>query len=472
MRQQNIPSQVGALFSGERSCICLALVTVCLLCPAQEPPVARQASPVNTTPTVPTIKETVRQVLVPVVVTDKKGHPVSHLPASDFLVFEDEVPQRMVAFRTTYDASLEAAPLLLAHQAGGASPVVSPARVGSESPRRTCLICVDTLHSSFGNVDGARRALTKFFQKEQDSQAQYALMNLSRQIDVIQDSTRDPSLVLAALASKRFQSSILDGEASNIEWTSEQLRRLLLGFSPQACRNSDPKVPGIPQNCFAMQQRVRLFINSSAERTSLLTRAFLQELKTVVNALADMPTERTLILISDGFNLVPGRELHGIASAYFPDSPEWRFSERDTQPQLNELLQLAQKRNVIVYALDSRGVYTPTSTGVSNAAHQGDANWTSGHALDEMIQNEGTIAWENGSAMAQLAAATGGLYFHDNNDLLAGLRRAFDDGRQRYLLAYSPSNPTADGKYRKIRVVVKDKSLRVQAKPGYWATGS
>jgi VWFA-related protein len=425
------------------------------------------------TGTAPIIKTTVRQVLVPVVVTDKKGHPVSNLQQPDFTVWEDGVPQHIVAFRKTYDALLEQ----FAHSpaaSSAAAPIaaVPPARAGSESPTRTYLVCVDTLHSSFGNVNGARRALTKFFQQEHDSKAQYALMNLSRQIEVIQDSTRDPSLVLSALASKKFQSSILDGEASNIEGTSEQLRRLLLGFSPQACRNSDSNVQGIPYNCFSMKQRVRLFINGSAERTSLLTRAFLQELKTVVNAMADMPTERTLILISDGFNLVPGRELYGIASAYFPDDPEWRFQERDTQPQLDELLRLAQRRNVIVYALDSRGVYTPTSTGVSNAANQGDAYWTSGHAMDEMMQNETTIAWENGSAMAQLAAATGGLYFHDNNNLLAGLQRAFDDGRERYMIAYSPSNDSANGKYRKIRVEVKDKNLRVHAKAGYWATGN
>jgi hypothetical protein len=159
MRQQDTPSQFGVLSSAGRSPFFLILITVSLLCSAQEPPVAREAPPVNTTPTVPTIRETVRQVLV----TDKKGHPVSHLPESDFLVFEDEVPQRMVAFRTTYDASLEVAPPSRAHQPGGASPPVSPARVGSESPTRTYLICVDTLHSSFGNVDGARRALTKFF---------------------------------------------------------------------------------------------------------------------------------------------------------------------------------------------------------------------------------------------------------------------------------------------------------------------
>ncbi len=90
--------------------------------------------------------------------------------------------------------------------------------------------------------------------------------------------------------------------------------------------------------------------------------------------------------------------------------------------------------------------------------------------LNEMMKDEDTVAWENGSAMAQLAAATGGIYFHDSNDLLAGLHRAFDDERERYVIAYSPSNDSLDGKYRKIRVVVKDKNLRVYAKAGYWAT--
>jgi len=72
--------------------------------------------------------------------------------------------------------------------------------------------------------------------------------------------------------------------------------------------------------------------------------------------------------------------------------------------------------------------------------------------------------------MAQLAAATGGIYFHDNNDLLAGIHRAFDDERERYAIAYSPSNNSLDGKYRRIRVAVKDRNLRVYAKAGYWAT--
>ncbi len=421
--------------------------------------------------TVPTIKANVRQVLVPAIVTDKKGHSVSNLKQSDFTIFEDEIPQRIVAFRKTYDASLEMSNPRFVHTGAANSTAASAAGIGPDSPTRTYLVCVDTLHSSFGNVVQARRALTTFFQYERDEKAQYALMNLSRHIDVIQDSTRDPSLVLSALGSKKFQSSVLDGEASNIAFESERLRRMLVGFSPQACNAPGVRVRGtVPDNCSDMKRQVQMFVATSAERTSLLTRAFLQELKTIINVMADVPTERTLILISDGFNLVPGRELFGIASAYFPDDPERRSNCRDTQPEMNELLRLAQKDNVVVYALDSRGVYTTASTGLMDPSHGGDAYWTSGHAMVDMMQNEDTIAWENGSAMAQLASATGGIYFHNNNDLLSGIRRAFDDERQRYVIAYSPSNTAADGKYRKIRVAVKDRDLRVHAKAGYWAT--
>lgn len=435
----------------------LALCSLCLSWSQQPPSI--------------TLKSTVREVIVPVIVKDASGHVVSNLKQSDFSVFEDEVRQRIVAFSATDDPSVQMAAEQIAQPpTGEKSSGVSAPQAGPDSPTRTYLVGVDTLHSSFGNIQQARKALEKFFEREHDARAQYALMNLSRQLEVVQDSTRDPSLVLAALGSKRFQKSLVDSESANLAWESEQLRRMLVGFSPQACETPGVRVRGsTPDTCSDMKRQVQMFVNKSAERTALLTRLFLQELKTMIVAMGSMPTQRTLVLISDGFNLVPGRELFGIASAYFPNDPEWRFNERDTQSELNEISGLAQKNNVIVYALDSRGVYTPASTGLGDASHEGDGNWTGGNAMSEMVRAEDRIAWENGNAMAELAKATGGVYFHDNNDLRSGLRRVFDDQRQRYLIVYSSSNDAADGKFRKIRVNVENKKLHVFAKSGYWA---
>lgn len=445
-----------------RLCALLFLACGCIFARQNQP---NQAT--NNTSTALTIKAHVRQVLVPIMVTDKKGHPLSGLQESDFALFEDEVPQRIVAFTKTYAAPVEVPAQRSSGSSANASVTVLKGGSAENSPTRTYVVCVDTLHSSFGDIEQARRALAKFFQQEHDAQAQYALMNLSRRLEVIQDSTRDPSLVLSALSSKKFQSSVVNGEASSIESDSEQLRAMLNGFSPLACSTPGVRVRGqIADNCSDMKQRVQRFIFKSAERTALLTMAFLQELKAIIQALASMPTQRTLILISDGFNLVPGRELYGIASVYFPNDGEWRSIHRDTQPQLKELLRLAQKNNVAVDALDSRGIYNAAAEGVENAQHDIDQN---GAAMNGLIRSDDRTAWENESAMAQLAAGTGGLYFHDNNDLFKGIRQAFDDERERYIIAYDPSNDAMDGTYRKITVNVKGKSLRVYAKAGYWA---
>ncbi len=291
---------------------------------------------------IPKITVNAQEVLVPVVVTDKKGHHVTSLKASDFDVFEDGVKQKVVAFSKTFDpgASLVESP----NRAAGnstAAPVIKPA----DAPMRTYLVCVDSIHSSFANWGRARAALSKFFAGEQDSEAQYALINLARRLEVIQDSTRDRSAVLNALRSKRFQASILDSEASNIAYEKEQLKYMLQSLSPSACINAPSvRVRGqIPDNCSTMKQRVRAFINGSAERTAVLTRAFIQELNAVVDALASMPTTHTLVLISDGFNLVPGQELYGIAAAYFPDVAEFRSNYRETQAELDTVLRKGGK---------------------------------------------------------------------------------------------------------------------------------
>jgi hypothetical protein len=133
---------------------------------------------------------------------------------------------------------------------------------------------------------------------------------LGRRIDVIQDSTRDASLVLSALTSKKFQRSIADSESSDIVLQADILRKMFLGQIPVA----------------NLKQQAEMFITSRAERTSILTRNFQQDLKNVIAATASMPTQRTIVLISDGFNLVPGRELVGIARAYFPEDPVWGSS--------------------------------------------------------------------------------------------------------------------------------------------------
>ncbi len=65
---------------------------------------------------------------------------------------------------------------------------------------------------------------------------------------------------------------------------------------------------------------------------------------------------------------------------------------------------------------------------------------------------------------------TGGQFFENSNDFLKGIRAAFADGREEYIIAYIPSNANMDGRFRQISVEIKDKKLHVAAKAGYWST--
>lgn len=73
--------------------------------------------------------------------------------------------------------------------------------------------------------------------------------------------------------------------------------------------------------------------------------------------------------------------------------------------------------------------------------------------------------------LKKLAEETGGFAVFPENG--RELRAAFDEiGKQlrsQYVLSYSPSNRKRDGKFRKIKVKVKPKGLKVQARRGYYA---
>jgi hypothetical protein len=77
----------------------------------------------------PTIKVQVQQVLVPVIVTDRKGHFVTDLKASDFKVFEDGVEQKLAAFTTQENAG----PELVPSDAGPGPRVAAPPPPGGGS---------------------------------------------------------------------------------------------------------------------------------------------------------------------------------------------------------------------------------------------------------------------------------------------------------------------------------------------------
>jgi VWFA-related protein len=410
------------------------------------------------------IKVDVRQVIVPAVVNDKSGHQVTGLRQADFQVFEDGVEQTLSSFSVEH-SEIPASPEDPATAPAGAqrSPAAAAAATAAP-PRHTYLICMDTLHASSGNFVHVREALMKLFQQETPGYAQYALINLGRQAEVVHQITREPSQILSALESTKFWAAAAFSDASSNRMAVEEFRRFL-EETRIVCDNRTDLI-----KCSARLDLLPAQAALLAQRNIPATIAFLDTLKKLVEQLAGLPTRGELILISDGFLLSPASEAYDLLAAYFPDVPDHPgiraagLEGRDRyRSDFENIVRVAARRNVRVHTIDSRGLYASENFAASSrgsVSSQGPA----------VMSYTDEISREAGNSLAEIAEATGGLFIHNTNDLLAGMRRVFADGRDFYILSYVSKNSDMNGKFRTITIKLRDSKLTIRAKRGYWAT--
>ncbi len=89
-------------------------------------------------------------------------------------------------------------------------------------------------------------------------------------------------------------------------------------------------------------------------------------------------------------------------------------------------------------------------------------------ALKDQYQRESALAEEG--IMEELADATGGRYFHNNNDLKAGFTQVAASPEFVYVLGFSLQNMKLDGAYHALRVkLIASHGLDLQARRGYYA---
>lgn len=110
----------------------------------------------------------------------------------------------------------------------------------------------------------------------------------------------------------------------------------------------------------------------------------------------------------------------------------------DIEGVMRELLQNASRGNVAIHALDPRGL--------------GDSG--RGGLRDTLLR---------------LAYETGGRPIVNTNGLERGLERVVEFASAYYILGYTPTRESDDGKFHKIQVKVKRPGTDVLARRGYWA---
>jgi len=162
----------------------------------------------------------------------------------------------------------------------------------------------------------------------------------------------------------------------------------------------------------------------------------LQMLTGIISRTAARTGRRAIVLVSPGF-LTVAPASRGKAMA---------------------LIELALQSGIIVNTLDASGL---TTTGVQVNRTQ------SNNPMETQVLGCQEIAARS-EIMADLAYGTGGVFFHNSNDLQEGLRRSAEVPEYIYVLGFSPQK--LDGKFHKLKVKVSgSEKVTVQARPGYYA---
>jgi VWFA-related protein len=281
-------------------------------------------------------------------------------------------------------------------------------------------------------------------------------------------------------AAKRFLSEGLSaGDRMGIFTTSG---RHVLPFTGEVQKiietidkfNSSPRIPSggmcphlTPYDAYviankldqtAMQIKVAECLRCSgmpANRPGLCTGLVQNQAETMWSQIQDLSRAslRATYDIVEYMGGVPGRRMILLASS--------GFLAQTLEQEQEEIVRFALHRQVVFNALDAKGVYT-----------QDPIESTLGADVRSFIYQNSIGSRQkdmSNEVMANFAASTGGLFFHNNNDLTLGFREVGLLPEVSYLLGFDPPEPQ-DGKYHKLKVQLKSKDrYSLQARPGYWA---
>jgi VWFA-related protein len=170
-----------------------------------------------------------------------------------------------------------------------------------------------------------------------------------------------------------------------------------------------------------------------------------------------------------GLSMLPGRK----SILYFTEA--LTVTDR-LKSRFDALIGEANRANVTVFTVDAVGLRVHSkeaelNRNVSLAGDQGlgDARRGDGPYTKELERQEQMLTSRPGAVLGRLAKETGGFLLENTNDLGAGVARMQQERTIYYLLAYQPTNPAMDGKFRRVAVKVKRPKVTVKSRAGYLA---
>jgi VWFA-related protein len=415
------------------------------------------------------------EVLLDVVVKDKRGRAVTDLSSADFEVFEDGAKQPVESFRLITRNS--------AGESGKSVPAVpdvasAPANATPAKPASTqnpdVGVSVVALVFDRLSQDGRKRAhdaAISYVGGDSSLNSFVGVFAVNLSVNTVQNYTTDIGLVkkaiekAGAMASSSFESKTISSGAA----IAAGQREAAVQAATTAAQSGGPgaAAAGGAAGALAVEQTFEAMRARTDETFEALQRdqqgyATTNGLMAIVNSMSRLPGRKAVLFFSEGVSIPPNVKQH-----------------------FQSVINAANRANVSVYAVDAAGLRAESELQAAreeiNARSRrrmdalDSAMNNSGPLTKGLERNEDLLNYNPESGLSQLALQTGGAFIGGSNDIGPKLKAIDEDLRTYYLLTYSPTNQNYDGKFRNISVKVKRSGVEALARRGYYAvppTGS
>ena len=419
-----------------------------------------------------TIKTTVNEVLVDLVVRDKHGKLVKNLKPGDVEIYEDGVRQPVRGFRLVSGPEPAPAPQDAPSTPGKTEPATIHKASSGEPLRTLHLICIVFQNLDLNTKKYAVEAVQEFLKEDLPPGTWVAIFNLDSKLTVLHNFTANREDLLRAAK----------GANSGTALTFVGVAQAILSAQPNVTTVTMTGTPGPGGNVTVTQDFTGGDLNPyvindasvSMDQGQSLQRGELVQQRRVFGNIEGMRQTDQIINMIDQLGRLPGRKTvllmsPGLATTGEPD----RFQT---------ILNKANHSDVTVYAVDVNGLTQNSNTQASTAATRRVA-WLSrsqlsnssdvGSNMEQMRQDDYLHnAVRNSDTQATLRAlseGTGGFVIANTNDLRKPFQHVLQDMDTHYEVVYDPTSDKYDGHFRRITYKLTRADLTVESRAGYFA---
>jgi VWFA-related protein len=403
----------------------------------------------------PTIRVSTRLVLVDVVVTDKQGKPVSGLKAEDFTIEEKGKKQKIAVFQTPEEAQQQNTPTQL-------GPGLYTNRPEFRSPGGPLtVLLLDAANTPFQDQAYSRQQMLKYVSQQAKPGTRMGVFTLTNSLQVLQDFTDDPEILLAALKKYQPQEPILqNGVPPPISAGAQTLgaRQAATVAQVESIAQGFQSV----QMSYALDRRVDITLNA---------------MRSLARILGGIPGRKNIVWLTAAFpfELIP-QDRNVSEAELVADLPNIQHKNVDTiatgsvaatqrqsyAPEIRQAAAELSTAQVAIYPVDVRGLISGAEFMREDSANRQSSN-TSERAIVRM--SDVTASQETMKAVAE---ETGGKVYINQNEVAVGVALAVQDNAASYTIGYYPEDKKWDGKYRSIKVKLARDGLQLRHRRGYF----